>query len=382
VDVIYLDHAATTPCDPRVVEAMLPYFGETFANASSRLHRPGQAAATALEEQRARVAEGLGAQSATEIVFTSGATESNNLALKGTAASGPATRRHIVTQVTEHASVLEPLAQLERRGFEITRVRVTPSGLVDLDALREAVRDDTMLVSVMLANNETGVIQPIREIAGLAHQRGALVHCDAAQAVGKIPVSVTDLDVDLLSLAAHKIHGPKGIGALYIRRRSPVQRLEPLLAGGGHEHGHRSGTPNLPGAVGLATALDLAIERLDVDAARIGALRDRFEASILAERPDTVIHGVDAPRLPGFSNLHFPGVDGSALLMSLPDLALSSGSACTSGHPEPSRVLRAMGETRRVAARAIRVSIGRGTTAGQTDRAAVRILTEGNRLQR
>jgi cysteine desulfurase len=380
-EVIYLDYNASTPCDPRVVEAMQPFFGDIFANPSSRSHRPGRDAFRALEDARSSVARVLGARSATEIVFTSGATEANNLALIGTAKANAGRGRHLVTQATEHPSVLEVLRALRREGWTLTEVEVDRAGRVRLDVLEGALRDDTVLVSLMLANNETGTVQPLREAAELAHTRGALVHCDAAQGVGKIGVSVAELDIDLLSLSGHKLYAPKGIGALYVRRTNPPMKLAPHLHGGGHEGGARSGTPNLPGAVALAHALEIADKELGEEKQRIAALRDTLENRIIQKVEDCVVNGSTGHRLPNTSNVSFPGIEGNALLASLPDLAVSSGSACTSSHPEASPVLLAMGVRPELAKASLRLSLGRFSTKDEVERAANRIVDEVLRLR-
>ncbi len=379
--VIYLDNNASTPCDPRVVEAMLPYFGAVFANPSSRNHGPGRDAFTALEEARATVARCLGARSATEIVFTSGASEGNNLALIGAASALAGRGRHLVTQATEHPSVLEPLRHLAASGWELSVIGVDGDGRVRLDELEAALRDDTVLVSLMLANNETGTIQPVREAAELAHGRGALVHCDAAQGAGKIAFDVAGLGADLLSISGHKVYGPKGVGALFVRRRTPPLKLWPVIHGGGHENGLRSGTPNVPGAVGLARALEIAGGGLAEETARIAAHRDRLEARILNSLDRCTVNGSKTHRLPGTSNLSFAGIEGNALLASLPDLAVSTGSACASSHPDASPVLRAMGVGKKLASASIRVSLGRLTTGDEIDRAAQRLIEEVVRLR-
>lgn len=377
---IYLDYNASTPCDPRVVEAMLPFFSEAFANPSSRNHRPGQAAFAALEAARSTVARCLRARSSAEIVFTSGATEANNLALLGGAESG-SSRRHLVTQATEHPSVLEPMRRLAARGWELTLIGVAGDGRIDLDELEAALRDDTVLVSLMLANNETGCIQPVSRAAALAHLHGALLHCDAAQGPGKLPLDVGELGVDMLTVSGHKVYGPKGIGALYLRRQNPAQRTVPQIVGGGHERGLRSGTPNLPGAVGLARALEIGDRELTGERQRLAALRNRLEAVVLDEVDGCTVNGSSAERLANTSNLSFAGIDGTALLASLPDLAVSTGSACASTHPEASAVLLAMGVPAALAAASIRTSLGRLTSGAEVERAAGRIIHEVKRLQ-
>jgi cysteine desulfurase len=380
-DVIYLDYNASTPCDPRVVEAMLPHLTQTYANPSSRSHRPGRDAFTALEDARATVARKLGARSPTEICFTSGATEANNLALRGVAQGRADRGRHIVTQATEHPSVLEPLRSLRKDGWELTEVGVDETGRLRVDDLAAALRDDTVLVSLMHANNETGTLQPVREAAALVHQRDALIHCDAAQSVGKVSVDVSDLDVDLLTLSGHKLYAPNGIGALYVRRTRPALEVHPLILGGGHESGLRSGTPNLPGVAGLARALEIATDVLEVEGLRIADLRDRLEASVVTRLDDCTINGATDHRLPGTTNLSFAGVEGNALLASLPDLAVSSGSACTSSHSEASPVLLAMGVAPALARASLRLSVGRFTSSEDVDRAAQRIIEEVLRLR-
>jgi len=379
-DLIYLDHNASTPCDQRVVEAMLPFFTAVAANPASRNHRPGREALTALEDAREVVARCVGAASPTEIVFTSGASEANNLALAGAAEALAPRRRHLLTQATEHPSVLEPLRRLAARGWELTVVGVGRDGRVRLDELAAALREDTALVSLMLANNETGAVQPVAEAAALAHRRGAVLHCDAAQGAGKLPLDAAALTADLLTVSGHKVYGPKGIGALYLRGGAAL-RLVPQILGGGHEGGLRSGTPNLPGAIGLARALEIAAAELPAEAARLAALRDRFESMLLARLEGCTVNAAGAPRLPGTSNLSFTGVESTALLASLPDLAVGTGSACASSHPAPSPVLLAMGVERALAASSLRLSLGRFTTAAELERAAARIADEVLRLR-
>ncbi len=382
-ETIYLDFNATTPCDPRVVEAMLPCFGETFANPSSRSHRPGREARAALEAARAAVASCLGAGAPSEIVFTSGATAANNIAILGATEALAARGRHLVTQATEHRSVLEPFRALARRGWEVTVVGVGAYGRVDLDELGSVLRPDTVLVSLALANNETGVLQPVAEAARLARAAGALLHCDAAQAAGKMPIDLSSLGADLVTLSAHKLYGPKGAGALWIRRRRPPLRLQPVLFGGGQEDGLAPGTQNLPAIVGFAAALEIGGEALaGGEAERLAALRDRLETRILNGLDGVTVNGGGVPRLPNTTNLAFAGVDGNALVASLPDLAVSPGSACSTARPEPSHVLLAMGLSRRLAAASIRFSLGRPTTEDDVDRAAARVVEEVRRLRR
>ncbi len=380
-DPIYLDCNATTPSDPRVVEAMLSFMTGTFANPTTRNHRPGRDAATALERARATIDRLLGGSAASEVVFTAGATEANNLALLGAAEAMEGRGRHLISQATEHASVLEPLAALQRRGWEISLVGVDERGRVRLDELESALRDDTVVVSLMLANNETGTIQPVARAAELAHGRGALLHCDAAQGIGKIPADVGELDVDLLTLSAHKFYGPKGVGALWIRRRRPPIRLTPVIHGGGQENGLRSGTPNVPGAVGMARAMELAAEAGESERVRVAALRDRLEDAILGAVDGSSRNGDAANRLPNTSNLSIAGVEVNALLASLPDLAVNTGSACASSHSESSPVLLAMGVPDELARSSLRLSLGRFTTEEEVDRAAARIIEEVVRLR-
>jgi cysteine desulfurase len=380
-DVIYLDYNASTPCDPRVVEEMVSVLRSSFANPSSRSHRPGQQASELLEDARARVARAVGARSASGITFTSGATEANNLAIRGVAEALADRGRHLVTQLTEHPSVLEPMQQLARSGWELSLLEVDGAGRIKLDQLEEAIREDTALVSLMLANNETGTIQAVADAVEIVHRRGALIHCDGAQALGKVEISAEDLGVDYLSFSAHKAYGPKGIGGLYSRRRRPALRIRPQLLGGGQEGGLRSGTANTPAAAAMALALEIAQTECHADAARIGALRDLLEETISSRLDDCKINGAIDHRLPGTTNLSFAEVDGNALLASLPELAISSGSACTSTSPEPSTVLRAMGVPPRLAAASIRFSLGRFTTRAEIELAAERVIEEVTRLR-
>jgi cysteine desulfurase len=377
--VIYLDYNATTPCDPRVVDAMLPYFGQRFANPSSRSHRPGQEAALAVEDARRSVANVLGVRPA-EVVFTAGATEANNMAIRGVAEVLASRGRHLVSQVTEHPSVLEPLRWLERRGWEVELLGVDRHGRVRLEELEKAVRPDTVLVSLMAANNETGTLQPVAEAARLAHAKGALLHCDAAQAVGKVVLNVEALGADLLSLSAHKFYGPKGVGALVVRRAAGV-RPRPVLVGSSQEGGLRPGTLNVPGIVGLATALTLAAGGLRDEEAALAALRDGLERRLREALDGVHVHGHPVHRLPGTTNLGFEGVDGEALLASLGGLAVSPGSACASGSPEPSPVLSAMGVPADLARASFRISLGRPTTEEEVERAAELLMAAVRRLR-
>jgi cysteine desulfurase len=364
---IYLDNHATTRVDPRVVEAMLPFFDERYGNAGSASHAYGWEARDAVDAARESIAAGINA-AANEIVFTSGATESNNLAIRGIAERSRRRGNHLVSVATEHKAVLDPLARLARRGFEVTLLPVAPytdalAGRIDPQQLADAIRPDTCLVSIMLANNEIGVLQPIADIAALCRARGVLLHCDATQAVGRVPVDVTALGVDLLSFSAHKIYGPKGMGALYVRRTAPPVRLEVQIDGGGQEHGLRSGTLNVPGIVGFATALELCIAEQAAEAERLARLRDRLFQELSARVDGVSLNGPalhkPALRLPNNLNCTFAGVDGEALMLKMATIAVSSGSACTSVNPEPSHVLRALGRSEDDARSSLRFGLGR-----------------------
>lgn len=370
---IYLDYHATTPVDRRVLDAMLPYFTEHFGNPASRQHKYGWKAQEAVDRARRQIADLIGA-SANEIVFTSGASESNNLAIKGCALANR-DRNHIVVSAIEHKSVLDAAAHLEKGGWHVTRVGVTPGGVVDLDALAAAVTDSTLLVSVMTANNEIGTIQPLAEVARLAHERGALVHTDAAQAAGKIPIDVEALGVDLLSLTGHKYYGPKGAGALYVRRRKPRIRLECQIDGGGHENGLRSGTLNVPGIVGLGAAAEICRQEMPVESARLGSLRDRLLEGLRAGIDGVRVNGSMDSRLPHNLHVSIDGIEGEALLMALGDLAVSTGSACSSGSGAPSHVLQAIGAVGDRAGASIRFGLGRMTTEEDVAFAVERVTT-------
>ncbi|MBI2804393.1 MAG: IscS subfamily cysteine desulfurase [Planctomycetes bacterium] len=359
---IYMDNHATTRTDPRVVEAMLPYFSEAFGNANS-VHSFGQRAAEAVDQARLQVASLIGAE-AKEVVFTSGATESNNLALKGAAAMYRRHGNHIVTTQIEHRAVLDPCRRLERDGFHVTYVPVDRFGQVSLEEIAGAITPETILVSVMLANNEVGTLQPLVEIGKICRARKVLLHTDATQAVGKVPVDVGALNVDLLSLSAHKMYGPKGIGALYVRRGV---RLEPILDGGGHERGMRSGTLAVPLIVGLGATCRLAFALYPEEPKRLRDLRDRLQDALLDTIDDCTLNGHPAERLPGNLNLSFAHVQGDALLMALKNVAVSSGSACTSASVEPSYVLRAMGVPDEAAHASIRFGLGRFNTQEEVD---------------
>ncbi|VWD16214.1 cysteine desulfurase [Burkholderia lata] len=361
---IYMDYSATTPVDPRVVDKMVPFLHEQFGNPASRSHSYGWEAEQAVEEARAHVAALLGADPR-EIVWTSGATEGNNLAIKGAAHFYQGKGKHLVTVKTEHKAVLDTCRELERQGFDVTYLDVREDGLLDLDTLRQALRADTILVSVMLANNETGVIQPVAEIGALCRARGIVFHCDAVQAAGKIPVDVNALNVDLLTVTAHKVYGPKGIGALYVRRK-PRVRIEAQMHGGGHERGMRSGTLPTHQIVGMGEAFRLVKEEMAEESRRVGALRDRLLAG-LSTLDEVYVNGDLARRIPHNLNVSFNFVEGESLIMGIKGVAVSSGSACTSASLEPSYVLRALGRSDELAHSSIRFTLGRFTTEAEVD---------------
>ena len=366
---IYLDYNATTPVDPVVLEAMLPYFTEHFGNPSSLVHQYGWEAEAAVKKARAAIASAINAEPE-EIVFTSGATEADNLAIKGVAEAYFSQGRHIVTVKTEHSAVLDPCRYLESLGFEVTYLDVQPDGLLDLNTLEKALRDDTILVSVMVANNEIGVLQPLADIGQICRDRNILFHTDAAQALGKIPLDVDAMQIDLMSLTAHKIYGPKGIGALYVRRRRPRVQLAPQLHGGGQERGLRSGTLYTPQIVGFGKAVELALAEMDSEGQRQQQLRDRLWQS-LSQLEEIDLNGHPTQRLPGNLNVSVAGVDGQALLLGLqPIVAVSSGSACSSASMEPSHVLTALGRSKELAYASIRLGIGRFTTPEEIDTVA------------
>ncbi len=363
---IYMDNHATTPVDPRVLEAMLPYFTDRFGNAASRNHSFGWAAEEAVEAARKQVADLIGS-TAKEIVFTSGATESDNLAIKGAALMYREKGNHIVTVVTEHKAVIDTCKHLEKDGFEVTYLPVRRDGLIDLDQLRDAITDRTILVSVMAANNEVGVLQPTGEIGRITRERGVLFHTDAVQAAGKVPFDVNASNVDMASLSAHKIYGPKGVGALYVRRRNPRVLLTPIIDGGGHERGMRSGTLNVTGIVGFGKAAAICREELAPEAARLTALRDRLNDGLHRHLDDIFVNGSMEHRLPGNLNVSFAYVEGESLLMGISDIAVSSGSACTSATLEPSYVLKALGTGDELAHSSIRFGLGRFNTEEEVD---------------
>lgn len=369
---IYLDYNATTPVDPRVFAAMAPYFTELFGNAASRSHSFGRTAEQAVVHARNQVAALLNAElderlGAREIIWTSGATEANNLAIKGVAEAYADKGRRLITQATEHKAVLDPFKRLAAEGYDVTVLPVDAGGRVTVEQVAAAIRPDTILVSIMYANNETGVVQPIADIAAVCKERGVLLHTDATQAVGKIPVDVKHDQIDLLSLSAHKFYGPKGAGALYVRKRGPHVRLTPLFDGGGHERGYRSGTLNVPGIVATGAACELAAHEMVNERLRLSALRDRLQSALARRVGPIHVNGDEKRRLPHVANLSFPGVDGNSLLTALSDVAVSSGSACTSASLAASHVLLSMGISEPLAHSSIRFSLGRFTTVEEID---------------
>lgn len=427
---LYLDYNATTPVDPRVLAAMQPYLGEVFGNAASRSHSFGWAAEEAVDKARAQVAALVGAQPA-EIIFTSGATESDNLALKGvahmygmTAADkilldalakgkkdgslpdaesvlparfGPVDldrvaeegaaevykKRgdHIITVATEHKAILDSCKRLEREGYRVTYLPVGTDGIIDLSVLEQAITDQTILVSVMMANNELGVLQPVQEIGALCHEKKVLFHTDAVQAAGKVPVDVQQMNIDLMSLSAHKLYGPKGVGAIYVRRRRPRVRLEAQIDGGGHERGMRSGTLNVPGIVGFGAAAEIARAELSEEAARLRKLTDRFGDKLRAELDYITVNGDEELRVPGTLNISFAYVEGEAMMMAIKDVAVSSGSACTSASLEPSYVLRALGVGDDMAHSSIRFGFGRFSTEAEVDFVSALVIEKVKKLR-
>ncbi len=376
---IYLDYQATTPCDPRVLEAMLPYFVQEFGNAHSRTHAYGWEAEEAVENARAQVATLINADSK-EVIFTSGATESNNLALKGVAEFYQDKKRHIITTQTEHKCVLESCRYLQHKGFEVTYLPVESNGLISLKALEEAIRDDTLMVSIMAVNNEIGVIQPLAEIGKLCRARGVFFHTDAAQGVGKIPIDVKAMNIDLLSISGHKIYGPKGIGALYVGR-SPRVRLLPIIHGGGQERGMRSGTLPVALCVGLGKACEIASLEMSAEHDRLIQLKNRLYGKLKDALPHIYLNGDEDHRIPGNLNISFAYVEGEGLMMGIKDLCVSSGSACTSSSLEPSYVLRALGVDIELSHTSLRIGFGRFTTQEQLDRAAEEIIKAVNHLR-
>jgi cysteine desulfurase len=369
---VYLDYHATTPVDPRAFEAMAPYFVERFGNASSRTHRFGLEAAEAVDRARGEVARLIGAR-ARDIVFTSGATESNNLAIKGVVAAAGGRGDHVITAVTEHHAVLDTCRRLEREGTRVTYLPVDRDGLVGVDELNAAITDRTILISIMAANNEIGVLQPIAEIGRVARERGVLFHTDAAQAVGKVPFSVEEINADLVSFTAHKMYGPKGVGALYVPPHKPPLAIAPLFDGGGQELGLRPGTLNVPGIVGFGKACALCAEELSGEGARLGALRDRLLGGLLDRVDGITVNGSLSARLPQNLNVSIAGVEGEAMMLALGDLAVSAGAACASGAAEPSYVLKALGLEDDLALASLRFGLGRFTTDEEIDFAIDRV---------
>jgi cysteine desulfurase len=377
---IFMDNNSTTRCDPRVVEAMIPYFTEKYGNAASRNHSYGWEAEEAVEHAREQIGHLIGS-SGKEIIFTSGATESNNLAIKGVASMYRKKGNHIITTAIEHKAVLDPCKRLERDGFEVTYLPVAKFGQVSPSQVAAAITDKTILVSVMAANNEIGTVQPLAAIGAICKERGVLFHTDAVQAVGKIPVDVEAMGIDLLSLTAHKVYGPKGIGALYVRRKNPRVRLDAIQDGGGHERGMRSGTLAVPLIVGLGAACELADKLRETEAARLLSLRKRLNDAITAELTDVGLNGHPTERLPGNLNLSFAFVEGEAMMMGIKDVAVSSGSACTSASLEPSYVLQAIGVGDELAHSSIRFGLGRFTTEAEIDFVAKQVITAVNHLR-
>ncbi len=377
---IYLDNHATTRVDPRVVEAMLPYFTEKFGNAASRNHEFGWEAEQGVENARKQIASLIGA-SPKEIIFTSGATESDNLAIKGVAEMYAEKGNHIITAATEHKAVLDTCKKLEKHGYRITILPVKGDGLVDLDMLRDAITDKTILVSIMYANNEIGVIQPVAEIGKICRERGVLFHTDAVQAIGKIPVDVNADNIDIVSITAHKLYGPKGVGALYVRRRNPRVQLTAQMDGGGHERGMRSGTMNVPAIVGLGEACAIAQREMAAEIEHSRTLRDRLRARLEAGLDELYVNGSMEHRLPGNLNISFAYVEGESLLMGISDVAVSSGSACTSATLEPSYVLKALGLGDEIAHSSIRFGIGRFNTQEEVDYVADKLIDVVTKLR-
>ena len=370
---IYMDNHATTPLDPRVLEAMMPYLTTVFGNAASRNHSFGWEAERAVETAREQIAKLIGA-TAKEIIFTSGATESDNLAIKGIAEMYRERGNHIITQVTEHKAVLDTCKRLEKYGYRVTYLPVKADGLIDLEDLKRAIDDKTILVTIMAANNEIGVLQPIREIGKICHEKGVIFHTDAVQIVGKAPFNVIQDNVDVASISAHKIYGPKGVGALYVRRRNPRVQIAAQIDGGGHERGMRSGTLNVPGIVGLGKACEIAMQEMDSEAAYLRKLRDRLKAKFESELDYVHVNGSWEHRLPGNLNMSFVYVEGESLLMGINDVAVSSGSACTSATLEPSYVLKALGLGDDVAHSSIRFGLGRFNTEAEVDYIADKLI--------
>ncbi len=377
---IYFDNHATTPTDPRVVDAMLPYFTQKFGNAASRNHSFGWEAEKAVDNARKQIADLIGATTK-EIVFTSGATESDNLAIKGVAEMYAEKGNHIITAATEHKAVLDTCKKLEKHGYRVTYLPVKADGLVDLDMLRESITDKTILITLMYANNEIGVIQPVKEIGKIAHEKGVLFHTDGVQAVGKVPVNVIQDNIDLMSMSAHKIYGPKGVGALYVRRKSPRVQITAQMDGGGHERGMRSGTLNVPGIVGMGEACGICQKEMPEESKRLRHLRDKLRGTFERELDEVFINGSMVDRLPHNLNMSFAYVEGESLLMGINDVAVSSGSACTSATLEPSYVLKALGVGDDLAHTSIRFGLGRFNTEEEVDYVAGRVIEVVRKLR-
>ena len=377
---IYLDYNATTPVDPKVVDAMVPYFTESYGNAASRNHSFGWQVEKVVDDARELIGKLIGA-GGKEIVFTSGATESNNLAILGVAEFYKKKGKHIISSPIEHKAVIDPCHALEQNGYEITFLEVDKHGCIDLKQLEESIRQDTILVSLMAGNNEIGTLNPIKEIGQITRNKEVLFHTDATQSVGKIPIDVEEMNIDLLSMTAHKFYGPKGIGALYVRRKKPRVRLSPIMFGGGHERGMRSGTLNVPGIVGFAKALELSVEEMASEAERLTGLRQRLLDRLNSELDYIFLNGHPTERLPNNLNVSFGYVEGESLMMGVNELAVSSGSACTSASLEPSYVLRALGVGDDLAHSSIRVGMGRFTTVEEVDYAAEKMIAAVKRLR-
>ncbi|MBV9670769.1 MAG: IscS subfamily cysteine desulfurase [Acidobacteriales bacterium] len=377
---IYMDNHATTPMDPRVLEAMLPYFTEKFGNSASRNHPFGWVAEEGVEIAREQVAKLVGA-TPKEIIFTSGATESDNLAIKGVAEMYREKGNHIITAVTEHKAVLDTCKRLEKYGYRVTYLPVQKDGLVDLEQLKQVMDDKTILVTIMSANNEIGVLQPIAEIGKLCHERGVVFHTDATQSVGKVPIDVNKQNIDVMSISAHKMYGPKGVGAMYVRRKNPRVQVSAIIDGGGHERGMRSGTLNVPGIVGLGKACAICMEEMPQESCRLAGLRNQLRDNIMGRLDEVYINGSMEHRLPANLNISFAYVEGESLLMGINDIAVSSGSACTSATLEPSYVLKALGTGDDLAHSSIRFGIGRFNTEAEVDYVADRVVETVTRLR-
>jgi cysteine desulfurase len=378
---IYLDNHATTPVDGRVLDAMLPYFKDKFGNCASKSHAFGWEAEAAVDAAREQIANLIGAASPREIVFTSGATESDNLAIKGVASAYRDKGNHIVTCATEHKAVLDSCKSLEKQGFRVTYLPVHGDGVVDVEKLAESVSDKTILISIMAANNEIGSFQPVKEIGRLAREKNILFHTDATQAVGKVPLNVNELGIDLLSLTAHKMYGPKGVGALYVRSAKPPVKLAALIDGGGHERAMRSGTLNVPGIVGLGEACEIARKEMSAEGEKIVAMRERLKNGILSRLEEVFVNGHPTLRLPGNLNMSFAYIDGESLMMGLKEIAVSTGSACTSASLEPSHVLKAIGVNDALAHASLRFGIGRFNSVEEIDYTIERVAEEVRRLR-